>query len=98
MSAKNKSSFAADQEGLDTAQTIARAMGLDFDLATTRETANNLHRIYFHALTGLLGPAVPSVDFVASAMRLVNAFAEYSEQGEEKVYFDEQLDFWVLTC
>jgi len=94
----HKPSFKADQEGLYVAQTIARLMGVDFDQETTRETANNLHRNYFDKLKSILGPTVGEVEFDASAMRLINAFAEHSEQQTERIYFDEQLDFWLLTC
>jgi hypothetical protein len=94
----DKSNFAADQEGLRVAQTVARIMGVNFDPDAARESADNLHRSYFDAITSLLGPTVTSVDFDASALRLINAFAEHSEQGTEKIFFDEQLDFWLLTC
>src|SRR5215470_13630424 len=99
MSNSNKKpNFEADQEGLFVAKAIAHVMGVDFDEEATREAANDLHRSYFEELRSLLGPGVADIEFDASAMRLINAFAEHSEHDTERIYFDEQLDFWLLTC
>jgi hypothetical protein len=95
---KTKRTFRADADGLAVVREVAKKIDGLFDEQLTRETSDRFHQSYFEELRKILGPQILQANFEAASLRRVNAFAEAPSGEPEKVFFDEQLDFWIMTC
>lgn len=94
-----RSTFGGDHASLTAAELVARALEAPFDREATKALAQRLHQAYYLQLGAVLGEPFTTTPFDASALRNVNAYAERSTaSGADTIYFDEQLDFWLLTC
>jgi hypothetical protein len=89
--------FLATDEGLEFAEGVARQLGMEFDRDATRIEADEMHDLYFNAIVRVTGLPVSLVAFHAAALRKVNAYVPFSETEQGEVFFDEQLDAWLLA-
>jgi hypothetical protein len=89
--------FLATDEGLEFAEGVARQLGMEFDRDATRREADEMHDLYFNAIVRVTGLPVSLVAFHAAALRKVNAYVPFSETEQGEVFFDEQLDAWLLA-
>jgi hypothetical protein len=56
-----------------------------------------MHELYFEAIVRVTGLPVSQAAFRAAALRNVNAYVPFSEADQGEVFFDEQLDAWLLV-
>jgi hypothetical protein len=89
--------FLATEEGLEFARSVAGQLGMRFDLDATRREADEMHEFYYQAIVRVTGLPVSLAAFRAAAWRNVNAFVPFSESEQGEVFFDEQLDAWLLV-
>ena len=89
--------FRATDDGLEFAEGVAYQLGMEFDREATRREADEMHELYFKAIVRVTELPVSLAVFHAAALRKVNAYVPFSETDQGEVFFDEQLDAWLLA-
>jgi hypothetical protein len=89
--------YLSTEEGLVFAKTIAEQLGLDFDREGTRAEADDMHELYFAAIVRTAGLDPGLMRFRSAAYRSLNSNVPFTPKAKGSIFFDEQLDPWLLT-
>jgi hypothetical protein len=89
--------YLATEEGLEFARAAAERLGMEFDREATRREADQMHELYYGAIVRVTGLPEALSEFRAAGWRKVNAFVPITQNKQGIVYFDEQLDAWLLV-
>lgn len=94
---KKKSGFSATDESLELAALFAKELQLPFHRSEVDKVSENLQALYYNEIVEKLNLPLPSTRFDHGAVRKIIAQASVNHtDGTEKIYIDEQLDFWLL--
>lgn len=89
--------YLATEEALEFARGVAEKLGMDFDREATRREADEMHDLYYRAIVRVTEIPDSLSDFRAAALRKVNAFVPFTTDNKGTIYFDEQLDSWLMV-
>lgn len=92
---RNISQFLANEKSLNLSKEIAELMGYEIDLKKTKELSDTLHGKYFQSVIKSAEIDILNSKFISGSMREITSFVS-SEKKESEIFFDQQMDFWLL--
>lgn len=89
------SQFLANEKSLNFSKELAESMGYEIDLKKTKELSDTLHDKYFQDVIKNAEIHVVNSKFFSGSIREITSFVS-PENKESEIFFDQQMDFWLL--